>query len=38
MNWIVFDPRTGDDVYHVPFRWLAILVCGWHPELDYEHV
>ena len=34
--YIIFDPRTGCDRFHVRTALLARLVCWILPTLDYE--
>jgi hypothetical protein len=35
MTWEVFDPKTCETYYRVPFKWIAKLICRFRKELDY---
>ncbi len=36
MKWEVFNTHTAETVCHVPFRWLARLLCKADKTWDYD--
>ncbi len=36
MKWEVFNTHTADTICHVPFRWIAKLLCRVDKTWDYD--